>query len=83
VVPALDVDELRAFAKAGGGVSRVLSRGRVDINSVIKLSNAIASPTTEGMDSKPTVDYWIERGVWLLPLLLLLSLGLFRRGLAL
>jgi len=83
VIPKVDAAELREFASAGGGVSRLVSRGTVDINSVIELSKIIATPTDTATDSNPRVDYWVEHGVWFLPVLLFLSLGLFRRGLAL
>jgi len=87
VVPKVNIAQLRALAKAGGGVSSLLTRSAQDIEAVFQLSEglAISNPDTEsGSDSAeltPVADYWVEYGVWVLPILLLLALGLLRRGL--
>ena len=83
VVPKIDVSQLRALANAGGGVSSLVMRGNSDIDAVLRLSDGLINPNADASENNQTSDYWVEKGVWLLPVLAFLALGLFRRGLAL
>ena len=83
VVPRINIGELRKLAEAGGGVSTLITRGASDIEAVFKLSNASWQNDESAVEQDITSDYWVEYGVWVLPLLLLLALGLFRRGIVL
>ncbi len=83
VVPRIDVSQLRALASAGRGVSTLVTRGNGDLEAILRLSDTLINPDIDAADPNRTSDYWVEQGVWLMPLLALLALGFFRRGLAL
>ena len=49
-----------------------------------RCQQAVTSRSTlDGAQDNRVSDYWVEHTVWVLPLLLLMGLGLFRKGLAL
>jgi Ca-activated chloride channel homolog len=72
-----DTDALRELARTGGGAFSVLTAGDHDLDSVL-LELDQTSSIQARMDTG--VERWIERGVWLLPLLLILGAVGFRRG---
>lgn len=90
VVPQLDRAGLDRLARAGGGVSVTLSGGMQDIDAIAAVPTRIVgndgradegtSGESDAAGSSARERYWIERAPWLIPLLALLSLGLFRRG---
>jgi len=80
IVPKVEISELRKLAQAGGGISTLITRSASDINAVLELSNAADFDNPEAVEQDQTSDYWVEYGVWALPFMMLLALGLFRRG---
>lgn len=73
----LDAAPLRELARAGGGEFSLLTADDLDLQRVL-LPPVDSLPLQEGQETG--VERWIERGVWLLPLLLLLGAAGFRRG---
>ena len=76
-VARLSVAPLEELARAGGGAFSLLTADDRDLDSVLLAPYRFA-PVEEVEDSG--VQRWIERGVWLLPLLLLIGAVGFRRG---
>lgn len=72
-----DTDALRELARTGGGAFSMLTAGDHDLD-VVLLELDQASSMQESMDTG--IERWIERGAWLLPLLLMLGAAGFRRG---
>lgn len=72
-----DTDALRELARNGGGAFSMLTPGDHDLDNVL-LELDQTSSMQERMDTGAT--RWIERGVWLLPMLLILCAAGFRRG---
>ncbi len=79
VLPKLDRVSLRSLAAAGEGVYVDLDPGDADLvalDSVLRLSGEIELDEEQTRES----ENWTEYAPWLLPLVLLSGLGLFRRG---
>lgn len=72
-----DADALRELARNGGGAFSILTPDDHDLDNVL-LELDQTSSMQERMDTG--VARWIERGVWLLPFLLILGAAGFRRG---
>lgn len=72
-----DASPLQALAHAGGGTFSLLTTDNTDLNHL--LSNNIPSSSYDKV-SGGGVDRWVERGVLLLPLIVLLAAMAFRRG---
>lgn len=72
-----DADALRELALHGGGAFSLLTPGDHDLDNVLLELNQTSSMQEH---SDTGITRWIERGVWLLPLLLLLGAAGFRRG---
>lgn len=79
VVPQLDMDGMQALASAGGGLAQRLSTDSRDLDLLERVRAAIAiqsgSPEAVGKDM-----YWLERAPWLLWVLVVAALFLFRKG---
>jgi Ca-activated chloride channel family protein len=73
----LPLEPLQELARAGGGVFSLLSADDRDLARVL-LEPGRSTPLQE--QGGRGVERWIERGVWLLPPLLLLAAAGFRRG---
>lgn len=73
-----DTDALKELARTGGGAFSMLTADDHDLDDVL-LELDQASSMQERMDTG-MIERWIERGVWLLPLLLMLGAAGFRRG---
>jgi Ca-activated chloride channel family protein len=73
----LPIDSLRELARAGGGAYSGLRVDDRDLTRVLREPRQSA-PFAQTDDSG--VERWIERGAWLLPMLLLLAAAGFRRG---
>ncbi|HRA57734.1 MAG TPA: VWA domain-containing protein [Thermomonas sp.] len=73
----LDADSLRALASRGGGEYVRLTTDDADLRSLgVLTATGKALATAQGS----TVASWRDDGYWLLPIVLLLCLPLFRRG---
>ena len=73
----LDADSLRALASRGGGEYARLTPDDADLRSLgVLTATGKALATAQGS----TVASWRDDGYWLLPIVLLLCLPLFRRG---
>jgi Ca-activated chloride channel family protein len=73
----LPLEALQELAHAGGGVFSLMSADDRDLARVL-LEPDLSTPLQAQGDSG--VERWIEQGVWLLPILLLLAATGFRRG---
>ena len=73
----LDAPALRRLAASGGGSYQPLSPGDGDLRALGVLDPRLASGTSVRGQK---VARWRDDGYWLLPLVLLLCLPLFRRG---
>jgi len=94
VVAQLDRDGLADLAGTGGGVMVALSSTMDDIDSLLAVQTRLSSemPGSGGGSGGGTGDdsvggpdapralHWVERAPLLIPLLALLALGFFRRG---
>ena len=73
----LDVDQLRQLAVSGGGRYVDLAR----LGSLIRDLQASSEQAGSAREQKNIrVAHWLDGGVWLLPLLLLVAAALGRRG---
>ncbi len=84
VIPQLDLAALSELASAGGGEMTSITSDDQDVETLEGARRRAALQGSEGETtvSNGTATQWIERGPWLVPLLALLSLYLFRRGVA-
>ena len=77
-IPGLNSTVLTDMAKVGGGVYSELTADGGDLERVLLSPSKTQMKVTE--DQGSGVERWIERGGWLLPLLLVLAASGFRRG---
>lgn len=80
LVPKLNPSALRQVAEAGDGMYRTVTGDTSDIE---RLSSFFASDRAlagDGADSTVQLDQWIERGPWLVLVLLPIAASAFRRG---
>lgn len=79
VIPSLDPDALRRVASSGGGIYRTLDSTPRDIQA---LTNWLSTmPELDKMsETQFQSDQWLERGPWLVLLLIPLVALSFRRG---
>lgn len=80
VVPKLDVAALKKLSRAGGGSYLDLKSDQMDLQALAMQAMNDGEKATEVTDQQG--NYWIERSPWLVLILALASLALFRRGLA-
>jgi len=79
VIPGVDQSALEKLAKAGGGRFSRLQPDQSDIDYLLGNTEQIDQDShTEDVDLE--TEHWIERGPWLLLLLLPLAALAFRRG---
>jgi Ca-activated chloride channel family protein len=78
VLPKLDAAKLRQIAQAGGGDYVGIQPDASDIDAILSTS-AISSPAT-AREVKATTERFLDRGPWLVLLLLPLAAIGFRRG---
>jgi len=70
---------LQELARAGGGVFSRLTTDDQDLNRV--LPEISLTDDFEPIESEASgIDRWVEHGVWLLPVIVLLAATAFRRG---
>lgn len=82
VVARLDEPALKSLAKAGGGDYRLIAANESDINSLLdgfERGERSASMEEDGSGTQ-TIEAWVDRGPWLMLLLLPLAAVVFRRG---
>lgn len=80
VVAKTNVKGLQALAKAGNGVYTPLRADDRDIQTLTAALDHVELKTTKENKGSPELEVHINNGFWLLPILLLLALGAFRRG---
>jgi Ca-activated chloride channel family protein len=80
VVPRLVTSQLTSLARTGGGIYQTIRSDDSDIKSLIANTNA-ATTQQAADDSKHLVEQWVEKGPWLLLILLPLAALYFRKGL--
>lgn len=79
VVARLDETSLQALAAAGGGEYRLIAANESDINALLAPVNRDRQNATVD-DSLQTIEVWLDRGPWLMLLVLPVAAVSFRRG---
>ncbi len=79
VVAKVDENALRDLARAGGGEYRRISSDESDIDYLLDRVRR-ADGFTDKDDSQQLTDQWLDRGPWLMLLLLPVAAMAFRRG---
>ncbi len=82
VVPQLNVEQLQKLSDAGGGITVKMSPGKRDIEALAAVASRAPTKSLDDSSGNSLALYWIERSPWVLPVLLIASLMLFRRGVA-
>ena len=77
ILPVLDEDSLRRLARAGGGRYHRITADDRDLDRLLPAVGRLDVGTDP---DSPLAGAWQSRGPWLLPLLLVLAAGAFRRG---
>lgn len=83
VVARLDETALKSLASAGGGQYRLMTTDEADINALLRgfeRGNSVARDDESGDQQNQTVEAWLDRGPWLILLLLPITAVAFRRG---
>ncbi len=82
VIASLDESSLQSLAAAGGGAYRSVAQDESDINALLNRSSRaeLANDSDVADDSQRSVERWVDRGPWLMLLLLPLAAFAFRRG---
>ena len=79
VTPGVDIGALRSLASSGQGRFRELGNGDADLRAL--LPDAPQTTTTvQDEQVARRADQWVEYAPWLIPLLMVPALLLFRRG---
>lgn len=80
VVAKADLNALQSLAQTGHGVYTALRTDDVDIQTLTQALNHVGLKTSKQNKGSPELEVHINNGFWLLPILLILALGAFRRG---
>lgn len=80
LVPKLNAAALRQIAEQGDGLYRTATADNADIDRLSSFFERSSAQAREGGDSQAELDQWVERGPWLVLLLLPLAALAFRRG---
>lgn len=80
VVAKTNVEGLQALAESGNGVYTPLRANDRDIQTLAAALDHVELKTIKENKGSPELEVHINNGFWLLPILLLLALGGFRRG---
>lgn len=80
VVAKADLNALQLLAQTGHGVYTALRTDDVDIQTLTQALNHVELKTSKQNKGSPELEVHINNGFWLLPILLILALGAFRRG---
>ncbi len=83
VVPRLNSNELSRLASQGNGLYRLISNDDSDIAALLnQFDKAVQAETKVGQENNNLfIDQWIEKGPWLLLLILPFAAFSFRKGL--
>lgn len=79
VVPQLNPTALAGLARAGGGIFATLSSGDQDLQQLAQVQKTL-SLSQEENEKKTSNEYWIEYAPYVVLILCLCALLLFRRG---
>jgi Ca-activated chloride channel family protein len=79
VIAGLDTAGLQQLARTGNGVYVRLGTGSEDVEQLIQAISQQRTHTADTDDPRQS-EYWIEYGPWLIPLMMLCLLTVFRRG---
>jgi Ca-activated chloride channel family protein len=80
VMSRLDENAMRQLATAGGGRYAALSADASDLDALLSTHIDVAAHSSSDNDTGANSARWLDRGPWLLLLLLPLALAGFRRG---
>ncbi|WP_105901729.1 vWA domain-containing protein [Vibrio gangliei] len=80
VVAKTDLKALQEIAQIGHGVYTPLRNDDGDIQQLSQSLNHVELKTNKENKETPDLEVHINNGFWLLPILLVLALGAFRRG---
>lgn len=81
VVPRVEIADYRALAASAGGTAVLLSDGDQDINAILNVQKQLTvQAASNTSDTNTDVVNWVEYSPYVIPLLMLLLLPLFRRG---
>ncbi|WP_417883009.1 vWA domain-containing protein [Vibrio rumoiensis] len=80
VVAKADLNALQSLAQTGHGVYTALRTDDVDIQTLAQSLNHVELKNHQENKGSPELEVHINHGFWLLPILLILALGAFRRG---
>ncbi len=81
VVPRVDIANYRALVAATAGSAVLLSDGDQDINAILNVQKRLSvQDAANNPDANSDVVNWVEYSPYIIPLLMLLLLPLFRRG---
>ena len=83
VIAQLDEPALKSLAETGGGEYRLIASDESDIDALLKSfsrNDLTADEDDAADDSIQTIEVWLDRGPWLILLLLPVTAVAFRRG---
>ena len=80
VVPRLAISTLRSLAQSNSGIYQTITSNDSDIKTIMTEINRLTTAETI-KENDPLAEQWLERGPWLLLLLLPLAALYFRKGL--
>lgn len=79
VVPSLQVEGLAALARAGGGAYSLMTSNDDDLKQIAETQKALSLLIDES-EQQTTDAYWLEYGPYLVLVLCVLALLMFRKG---
>ncbi|MGO2509074.1 MAG: VWA domain-containing protein [Vibrio hibernica] len=80
VVAKTNIKALQALATIGNGIYTPLRTDDGDIQALVQTLQHVQLKSSKDNQGSPELEVHINNGFWLLPILLLLALGGFRRG---
>ena len=80
VVPRLPIKALQSLSSQGQGNYQTIRNDDSDIEQLTLQPKVLDNAKSKQQESQQTGDQWQEQGAWLLLIVLILSLGYFRRG---
>ncbi|MBF0622600.1 MAG: VWA domain-containing protein [Magnetococcales bacterium] len=81
IVPRMDAQRLGALALMGGGLFHPLTAADTDLDRLLGSMDGRVFDTEQTEQTDVQADIWQEEGFWLVPVILLLMIPWFRRGL--